>query len=539
MPPQVQPIADVPISLDFSPGVQRDGTRFDANRYLHMLWCRFRNSRPRKILGYVAAFQGLNGVPRKIHIYYSGDLIIVHVGTTAGIQQVILDPNGNFISSADRTPLGGGFPGGPAIGWTLDALFDTTSTVVQLVAHPATDTQFLAGAIPALPLVGQIDAQTPLQQVQQPANIGGGIYIPPSVTGGIVAAQPYVFAFGAGGQVNWSAPNIVNTLGVSQGTTGAGTARISAQKIVYGYPLRGGGAQSPAALFWSISELIGATFIGGTPVFAFNTISPSTSILSSDTVIEYDGLYFWAGIDRFMVFNGTTVEVLNTQNQDWFFDNMNWNYAVKSFAFKVPRFGEIWFCAPLFGATEPSHAAIFNVRENVWYDTALPNGGRSCGYLAQGIRYPLMGGSVPGPNGKYTLWLHENGYDQVTPGQAPVPIRSYFETPFIGGIKNTPPNDQGMSAQQLEPDFKQFGDMFAYMLTSANSSHARQGEVQGPSFPIRFVPQVPQEQLTGLKSPESTARLMRLHIESNVLGGYYESGRHLLHAEVADARRTS
>jgi hypothetical protein len=521
--------ADRPIPLDFSPGIQRDNTRFDANRYLDSLWCRWRNGRPRKMPGYSNVFGGLNGVPRRLHMYYTGNQVIIHVGTTGGIQQVVLDGQGNFISSALRTPAL--FLGGPAVGWTLDALFDTTSAVTTLVAHSVTDTQFLAGGIPTLPVIGQIDATTPLVPLAQPANILGGNYTPPAVTGGIVGVQPYVFAFDSSGRVFWCAPNLVNFLGVAQGTSGAGIARISAQKIVAAAALRGGGAQSPAALFWSLSELIGATFVGGGAQFAFNTISPSSSILSSDAVIEYDGLYFWAGVDRFLVFNGTVVEVPNSQNQDWFFDNMNWPFAAKSFAFKVPHAGEIWFCAPLFGNTEPSHAAIFNVRENYWYDTALPDGGRGCGYAAQGLRFPVMGGAVPNSAGQYNLWLHENGLDKVD-GSARTAIRSYFETGYFGGIKNTPPDDRGMSLQQLEPDFIQSGDLQAWLILAAN---ARSVEHATDPVPIKLVPGSPLEQLPAFKS---SSRLARLHVESNQLGGNYVSGRSLLHMGVADARRT-
>src|SRR5579863_3407393 len=111
---------DIPIALDFLPGITRDGTRFDANTYLDGQWCRFRKGRPRKIGGYFNAYGGLAGTPRKVHEYFQGDQLIVHVGTTNGIQQVILDSNGNLISSTDRTPTI--FAGGANVGWTLDSI---------------------------------------------------------------------------------------------------------------------------------------------------------------------------------------------------------------------------------------------------------------------------------------------------------------------------------------------------------------------------------------------------------------------------------
>ena len=84
---------DKPFPLDFLPGVQRDGTRFDAQRYLDSLWCRFRLGRPRKIRGYQQITDRLAGLPRKVHCFYTGGQIIAHIGTARGIQQVIFDRN--------------------------------------------------------------------------------------------------------------------------------------------------------------------------------------------------------------------------------------------------------------------------------------------------------------------------------------------------------------------------------------------------------------------------------------------------------------
>jgi hypothetical protein len=326
-------------------------------------------------------------------------------------------------------------------------------------------------------------------------------------------------------------------LGITGGSSGAGSARISAQKIIAGLPLRGGGTQQPAVLFWSTSEVITGVFVGSSAgYFAFSTVSTSSSILSSDAVIEYDGIYYWAGIDRFMVFNGTVNEIPNPFNQDWFFNNLNFAYAGKVQAYKVPHYGEIWWLAPMFGSTESNYAIIYNVRENIWYDTLLPNGGRAAGYLAQGLRWPIMAGVVPDSNG-YSLWLHEYGVDQsITTGTGVnavttlTPVRSYFETPWVGGPKNQQADDKGLSIQQLEPDLGQTGDMFVYVIGAAN---ARSATTTGTSVPIKAVPSVPQEQFASFKESH---RLSRFHIESNVVGGNYIVGRNLLHAEPSEAR---
>jgi hypothetical protein len=523
-----------PTSLNFPPGVQRDGTRVDSDTCIDALWTRFRLARPRKMKGYQEITHLLSGVGRRVHEFYQGSQTIIHVGTSNSLQQIVIDRNGNFISMADRTPAV--FEGGLNVGWTLDALFDTTSTAVTLVAHSQPNINLAAGTAKTPIFSGLIDATTPLVTLPNPSSTFGGTYKAPSVAGGIVCVQPYLFDYDSDGFIGWSAPNLPDTLGVVGGVGGAGQARESAQKIIAGLPLRGGGSNSPAALFWSLSEVISANFVGqANGIFSFNTVSSNSSILSNASVIEHDGLYFWAGVDRFLLYNGTVVEVPNSFNLDWFFDNINRDEAGKSFAFKVPHFGEIWFCAPLFGATEPSHAAIYNVREKCWYDTALPNGGRTAGYFAQGFPFPVMTSPEPTPiidnPPGYSLWLHEKGRDEVVPEIAPQPIRSYFETPLVGGPKANPPSDKGVSFQQLEADIQQSGDMVVWV---AGSFNARGGDfASDPAF-LKANPTTPAEQLIGFKT---SRRLGRLHFESYTLNGDFITGRSVLHVDESDEHK--
>jgi len=518
----------VPSALNFLPGVQRDGTRLDSDCSIDSLWTRWRLGRPRKMLGYKDVYAQLAGPGRRVHMFYQGSNTIIHIGTSKSLEQIVIDQDGNFVSHADRTPAI--FISGPNAGWTLDAVFDTVSSAVVLIAHSVPSIDIPASNTPTVPFLGIITETTPLEPFANPNPTDGGAYTTPKVAGGIVCVQPYIFDFDSGGMVGWSAPNLPNYLGVTGGSSGAGQARVSAQKIVAGQALRGGGANSPAALFWSLSEVITAQFVGSPVYFAFNTVSPSSSILSGQSVIEYDGLYFWAGIDRFLVYNGTVVEVPNKYNQDWFFDNLNRSAAGKSFAFKVPHMGEIWFCAPLFGATEPSHAAIYNVRENCWYDTVLPDGGRGAGYFAQGFPYPVMTDVVKGGSG-YGLWLHEYGFDKVV-GTTPSPIRSYFETPYLGGPRASPPDDHATSVNFLEVDAVQAGDMTAWVTGSFN---ARANDFASEPVVIPAIPATPGQQIVGF---QTSRRLAQIHFESNCLGGNYVFGKTIGHYSQGDQHVT-
>jgi hypothetical protein len=136
--------------------------------------------------------------------------------------------------------------------------------------------------------------------------------------------------------------------------------------------------------------------VGGSPrtfYWRYDIISSQSSILSSQSVIEYDGIYYWCGVDRFLLYNGVVKENPNTFNQNYFFDNLNYNQRQKVWAQKVPRFGEIWWFFPSGNSEECNDAVIYNVRENVWYDAGGALGAyRTAGYFSQVFKYPINAG---------------------------------------------------------------------------------------------------------------------------------------------------
>ena len=150
---------------------------------------------------------------------------------------------------------------------------------------------------------------------------------------------------------------------------------------------------------------------------------------------------------------------------------------------------------------------------------------------------PVMTGVVnggAGPGSSFGFWRHENGVDQNINGSLSA-IRSYYETSYFGGPANTPPDEHGIRFAQLEPDFEQTGDMQVNLIGTAN---ARAPEVIGPTVTMPAVPAVPQEQRVSF-TPTMPTRLLRLHVESNVVGGNYISGKQLGHGQQGDRRGVS
>jgi hypothetical protein len=210
-----------------------------------------------------------------------------------------------------------------------------------------------------------------------------------SVSGGVVSLHPYVFVYGNNGLIrNCSAGNLNDWVSAD-----ANEVSVATGKIVQGLPVRGG-SNAPSGLFWSLDSLIRVSYIGGTGTPAqywrYDLISSQSSILSSQSVIEYDGVYYWCGVDRFLLYNGVVKEIPNNFNQNYFFDNLNYAQREKVWVSKVPRFGEIWWFYPRGTATECTDAIIYNIRENCWYDAGEALGARrSAGYFSQVFHYPV------------------------------------------------------------------------------------------------------------------------------------------------------
>jgi hypothetical protein len=538
-------MADNIVQIKSLPGIKRDGTKFEGDQYVDGQWVRFQRGLPRKMGGYRSINKYLRGLPRTLHEYTLDLLTYVHAGSANLLEQFFIDGGYNTSVITDRTPST--LTASAANLWQFEV--DTAGgSGLQIIAQVAPNLNCICNSDGGQIFYGDAFATTPLTEVTNfPA-----IY---SVTGGVVALHPYMVAFGTDGFVMWSTPGDPTDFT----GTGAGNAYVTGQKIVRGMPLRGGPGNSPSGLLWSADSLIRMSYTGdATAAFQFDTISAQSSILSAQCVIEYDGVFYWIGTDRFLMFNGVVREIENNMNINFFFDNLNYEQRQKVFAMKVPRFGEIWWCFPFGDSTEPNHAVIYNVRENTWYDTALPNEGRGAGLFPAVFRKPLMTGVVPtftdttrritqaddiriieAPPGvvinritedsdvpQYRLWIHEVGTDEID-GLNVNPIQSYFETADLS-LPVMSQTNKALQVLLMEPDFVQSGPLTVQAMGRAN---ARAQEVNGEIKTIVETPQTPQEQVIYFKEQR---RELRFRFESNCVGGDYQMGLTLAHVQPGD-----
>ena len=354
-----------------------------------------------------------------------------------------------------------------------------------------------------------------------------------SVSGGVVMLHPYLFVYGNNGLIkNCSAGNFNDW-----SSADANETNVASGKVVKGLPLRGG-TTSPAGLFWTLDSVVRVTYSPSTVnnisyYWKYDLLTSQSSIMSSQCVIEYDGIFYWAGTDRFLMYNGTVQEVPNSQNQNFFFDNLNYSQRQKVWVTKVPRFGEIWWFYPHGDSTECNSAIIYNSREKVWYDAGFaPGAARSAGTFTEVFRKPIWGGNVSNSAGEYTLWQHETGTDEIYTNNVNA-VDSFFETPIIGqavglvASTQQPGDNVWTRCERVEPDFVQSEQMYVQVYGKGYAD-----DVDQVSSRYTFDPDTLKVDM------REQRREMRLRFGSNTVRGNYFMGKVILSVDGGDVRGT-
>lgn len=603
------------ISLQIKPGIQRDGTLFDAPSYVDGRWVRFQRGRPRKMKGYRGIFLNASGISRGMIMNSENGLNYIYSGTNSALQMWTTDNNngvgtgpynivfgggaltltgrvagtlytngtytgvnltggtgsgakativvsGGGVSSVTLTAPGTGYTvgdvlsatsasiGGTGSGftinvatvvtsfiandnnlWQFDIGYDVGGGISYLIAHPGQNLINIDSTVNVPVLYGDFPGGVMSELTDSQGSTPSGAAI--EVSGGVVMLHPYLFVYGNNGLIkNCSAGNFFDW-----NSADANETNVSTGKIVKGLPVRGG-TTAPSGLFWSTDSLIRVSYtpttVGASTLYwRYDIITSQSSIMSSQCVIEYDGIYYWVGVDRFLLYNGVVTEIPNSMNFNYFFDNVNYTQRQKVWASKIPRWGEIWWFFPSGDSEECNDAVVFNVREQVWYDAGTALGARrSAGVFSEVFRKPVWAGNEENTTGSYTLWQHETGTDEIYLNNQDA-IQSYFETNNLGWITGGPGADdptgpnRWIHLERVEPNFNQAENMNMYI---TGPSYA-----QGPddlSNPYVFAPETLKIDL------REQRREMRIKFESNTVRGNYEMGQIILSADFGDERGT-
>lgn len=283
--------------------------------------------------------------------------------------------------------------------WQLDAAFNAMGGELNILAHPGYNLQNIDNGQVSQILYGSITPDSNYQWNFKGLSDSAGqnpTYQPIAVDGGVCMLYPFIFVYGSHGYIannNVDNTNPTDNFFDWNGPL-ANQVNVAASKIVKGMPMRGG-TNAPSGLFWATDSLIRVSFNAQAAAnyWSYDIISTQISIMSSNAVVEMDGVFFWMGVDRFYCYNGQVTVLPNDKNLNWLFDNVNYLQRQKVWATKIPRYNEIWFFYPRGTATECTDAIIYNVKDKIWYDAGSAIGAqRSCGYTTEIFPTPIWAG---------------------------------------------------------------------------------------------------------------------------------------------------
>lgn len=280
--------------------------------------------------------------------------------------------------------------------WQFDAQYSPVGSTLNILAHPGLNLANIDNGQTTQVLIGSItpDNTNTWYFTGLSDSLGQNpTYQPISVDGGVCSLYPFIFVYGSNGYIAnnnvdlnvYGTQNFYDWNGAIANQTNA-----AASKIVRGMPMRGG-TNSPSGLFWATDSLIRVSFTGAAPLYwRYDIVSNQTSVMSSSSFVEMDGIFFWMGVDRFYMYNGQVAVLPNDKNVNYLFNNINYEQRQKVWATKVPRYNEIWFFYPRGTSTECSDAIIYNVKDKLWYDAGQAEGSRrSCGYTTEIFPTPI------------------------------------------------------------------------------------------------------------------------------------------------------
>jgi hypothetical protein len=463
--------ADQLFPIVMKPGILRDGTKFQGEFCTEGQWVRFYRGMPKKIGG-MKAIQGAGELPTNVtgisifnipnqSLYFLANNTNIYAATTNIAAPFIF--TGEFQAKVDDFDA-------PNVLWQVINVnvLNVGSNVSYIFFMGCNILNDIFNNTAPFFYVATIENNA-IESVAlfEPEGIELNVY-----NGGLCQAGNFLFLYGSNGQVAYSERNKYFSFKQKaekvgkEVDTSSGRIKISNDKVIFGSSTRGGN-NSPTVLFWTISSLVKLSNQSNDNSedagveFDVDVLSTSISVLSTRCIVEYDGIFFWLGIDRIFLFNGAVREVQNNMNFNYFFSNLDKAKRQLVFAVKNSLKGEIWWYYPeVINAGNPAigctRALVYNIRDNFWYDTQVT---RNCGILdTNSGKMITYGPALVNPN-LNQIWVHEEGINQVDQDNHAVGIPSSFTTPTFSfasfnPIKQMTGIDRWTILKRLEPDFK-------------------------------------------------------------------------------------
>jgi hypothetical protein len=146
--------------------------------------------------------------------------------------------------------------------------------------------------------------------------------------------------------------------------TTTGTFRDEVERsnrLIRGITARG------ADLHFSEDEVLRFSFVGDPYYREYEMLLQTDGLIAPQAVTSVQEVLFFMGKHGFYSFDGNAVQKLvNEQNEDWIFENLNQGAKWTCFARPDPENSQVWFFFPTGSAANPTDYVIYNYRNGSW-----------------------------------------------------------------------------------------------------------------------------------------------------------------------------
>ena len=492
-------------NMMFEPGIKKDQTIFNSRNWTDGQWVRFfgEGFTPKKIGGYKLLNYARDQIARTlfpVENNLEANALNLYMGYSDGVFVMPYKSNLVEYGLINRTPVD--YASNEENVWTfcLFTIVEEGESFSNIIAHVAPNLNNSASTAQGKLYAGDINSNAPLIEIAD-----GDLL---TSAGGILSISPYVMVYGEKGLIQWSSPNNIIDWPAQN------YSAIANSKIIKGLPARG---NTPTAVFWTNTQMISASYDAGADAFIPNVLVNNTTVLSPNSIVQYNDVYYWIGQKQFYAYNGVLNTLDNIYNQQYFFENLNETQKSKVYGVVHSEFDEIWWHYPLGESQECNEVIIYNIKGKFWFNASIS---RSTGIDAIYSKYPIYAdnvqienkSSISNSDFSYPVWVHEYGKNIVYENKE-FALTSYIFTPFISVFQENPQVDKHMRLRCLNKDFYQKGKLkvtiesYSYPNSEANNIKNYDLEENHPKVDL-----------------SSAGRLVRIGFTSNERNGDYWFG---------------
>jgi hypothetical protein len=523
-------MTDIVIPLDSKIGIKRDNTDYNSEYYIDGTWCRFYDNSPKKMGGYKLIYGGTSEIIRTLYEFNNSNTVNVYLGREiGGISFLNINSNGSLVGAEiNRTPSGYVSVVGNV--WTFDQINYLDSNHIpysvifaQVAPNDINTNSNIEGNVY---YGGAYDTG-----LFQPVMNNAGTPVPITASGGIIVATPLVIAYGNYGVIQWSEPGEPLLWKTISTATIANTPKIIAAATIRDNIYI-------SVLFWCVDKLVRATYDAALtiPTFSSVVLDDTISILSKDSVCEYNNIYYWVGNTQFYSYDGVVKKLPNNLSTDYFFNNLNRAYQGRIHTTVVKKYSEIWIHYPSGNSTECNETIIHNTEYNTFYDASMS---RTCSVPASAVLpYPLLAAAtsllnptIPPIMGVFTrtygIWMHEYGVDQIAFNNV-YAIESRIVTKYFSFLKDNPNNNNCTILKRIENDFVQVGNIKFRILKKAWPNT--------PAFYSDYYTITPTTEKVDINNEDRMSRIWAIEFVSNEVGGDFILGKTQAVLSIGDKR---